>query len=44
MNEKTLIIAILIALILLWGAEILNMKKTRALLTGAVNVGIAMLK
>ena len=35
MTERTLVIAILVALILLWFAETLNMKKTSKVLGGA---------
>ena len=44
MNEKTLIIAILVALILLWFAEVLNMQKTSRILNGVVDVSMALLR
>lgn len=43
MSKQTLIIAILIALILLWAAETLNMKKTKRLLSGALDIGMHLL-
>gem|GEM_PF-81038 len=43
MTEKTLIIAILVALILLWFAETLNMKKTSKVLGGAIDLAFAIL-
>lgn len=44
MTEKTLVIAILVALILLWFAETLNMKKTSRILGGAIDLGFAILR
>ena len=44
MTEKTLIIAILVALILLWFAETLNLRKTGKLLTGVIDLGFAVLR
>ena len=44
MTEKTLIIAILVALILLWITETLNMQKTSRILGGAVDLGFAILR
>ena len=44
MTEKTLIIAILVALILLWFAETLNMHKTIRILGGAIDLGFAILR
>jgi hypothetical protein len=44
MTEKTLIIAILVALILLWITETLNMQKTSRVLSGAVDLGFAILR
>ena len=44
MTEKTLIIAILVALILLWITETLNMQKTSRVLGGAVDLGFAILR
>lgn len=44
MSEKTLIIAILVALILLWFAETLNMTKTSKILGGVIDLGFAILQ
>lgn len=44
MSEKTLIIAILVALILLWFAETLGMKKTKKILGGAIDLCFAVLR
>ncbi len=44
MTEKTLIIAILVALILLWFAETLNMTKTSKVLSGVIDLGFAVLR
>ncbi|MDD6620473.1 MAG: hypothetical protein ACI4XC_00655 [Eubacterium sp.] len=44
MSEKTLIIAILVALILLWFAETLNMTKTSKILGGVIDLGFAILR
>ncbi len=44
MTEKTLIIAILVALILLWFAETLNLRKTSKLLGGVIDLGFAVLR
>lgn len=44
MTEKTLIIAILVALILLWFAETLNMKKASKVLGGAIDLAFAILR
>lgn len=44
MSEKTLIIAILVALILLWFAETLNMTKTSKILGGVIDLGFAVLR
>lgn len=44
MTEKTLIIAILVALILLWFAETLGMHKTSRILGGAIDLGFAVLR
>lgn len=44
MTEKTLIIAILVALILLWFAETLGMRKTSKILGGAIDLGFAVLR
>ncbi len=44
MTEKTLLIAILVALVLLWFAETLGMRKTSRILGGAVDLGFAILR
>ena len=44
MTERTLVIAILVALILLWFAETLNMKKTSKVLGGAIDLAFAILR
>ncbi len=44
MNEKTLIIAILVAMILLWFAETLNMSKTSRVLSGVIDLAFAVLR
>lgn len=44
MTEKTLIIAILVALILLWFAETLNLRKTSKLLGGVIDLSFAVLR
>lgn len=44
MKKETLIIAILVALILLWFAEILGMRKTSKVISGAVDMGFALLR
>ncbi len=44
MSERTLIIAIFIALVLLWVAETLNMTKTSKLLGGVIDLGFAVLR
>ncbi len=44
MNEKTLVIAILVALILLWFAETLNLRKTSRVLSGVIDLGFAVLR
>lgn len=44
MNEKTLIIAILVALILLWFTETLGMSKTSRVLSGVIDLGFAVLR
>lgn len=43
MTKQTLVIAIFIALLLLWAAETLGMHKTRRLLNGALDVGMRLL-
>lgn len=44
MSEKTLIIAILVALILLWFTETVGMRKTSRVLSGAIDLGFAVLR
>lgn len=44
MKKETLIIAIFIALIILWAAETLGMHKTAKLIGGAVDIGFALLR
>lgn len=44
MNKETLIIAIFIALIILWVTETLGMRKTSKLLGGAIDIGFALLR
>ena len=44
MSKQALIIAIVVALILLWAAETLNMTKTSKLLGGAIDLGFAILR
>lgn len=44
MKKETLIIAILVALIILWITETLGMKKTSRLLSGAIDIGFSLLR
>ncbi len=44
MTKETLIIAILVALIILWITETLGMRKTSRLISGAVDIGFALLR
>ena len=44
MTEKALVIAILVALILLWFTETLGMRKTSKILGGAIGLGFAVLR
>ena len=44
MKKETLIIAILVALIILWITETLGMDKTSRILGGAIDVGFALLR
>lgn len=44
MSKEALIIAILIALIILWFTETLGMQKTSRILTGAIDLGFAVLR
>lgn len=44
MSKEALIIAILVALLILWITETLGMKKTSKLLSGAIDLGFAVLR
>ena len=44
MTEKALLIAVLVALILLWFAETLGMQKVSKILAGATDLGMAILR
>ena len=44
MSKEALIIAILIALLILWITETLGMQKTSKLLAGGIDLGFAMLR
>lgn len=44
MSKEALIIAILVALIVLWITETLGMSKTSRLLAGVVDLGLAILR
>lgn len=44
MSKEALIIAILVALIILWISETLGMNKTSKLITGVVDLGLALLR
>lgn len=44
MKKEALIIAILVALILLWFTETVGMRKTSRILGGAVDLGFSMLR
>ncbi len=44
MKKETLIIAIFVALIILWATEILGMKKTSKLIGGVVDIGFSLLR
>ncbi len=44
MKKETLIIAIFVALIILWVTETLGMYKTSRLLGGAIDVGFSLLR
>jgi hypothetical protein len=44
MTEKALLIAILVALILLWFAETLNLTKTSKVIGGIIDLGLAILR
>lgn len=43
MSKETLVIAIFIAMLLLWIAETLQMRKTKRLLSGALDIGFHLL-
>lgn len=44
MKKETLIIAILVALIILWITETIGMKKSSRLLSGAIDIGFSLLR
>ena len=44
MKKETLIIAILVALIILWITETIGIKKTSRLLSGAIDIGFSLLR
>lgn len=44
MKKETLLIAILIALIILWITETIGMRKTSRLLSGAIDIGFSLLR
>lgn len=44
MSKDALLIAILVALIILWVTETLGMKKTSRLLSGVIDLGFAVLR
>ena len=44
MKKETLIIAMLVALIILWITETIGMKKTSRLLSGAIDIGFSLLR
>lgn len=44
MKKESLIIAILVALIILWITETIGMKKTSRLLSGAIDIGFSLLR
>jgi hypothetical protein len=44
MSKQAMIIAILVALIILWVTETLGMHKTSKLLAGAIDLGFAILR
>lgn len=44
MSQKTLLIVILVALILLWFTETVGMHKTSRVLGGAIDLGFAILR
>ena len=44
MTEQTLIIAILVALVILWITETLGMHRTSRILVGVIDLGLAVLR
>lgn len=44
MSQNAMIIAIVVALIILWITETIGMKKTSRLLAGAIDLGFAILR
>lgn len=44
MKKETLIIAILVALIILWITETIGMKKTSRILSGVIDIGFSLLR
>ena len=44
MTEQTLIIAILVALVILWITETLGMHRTSSILGGVIDLGFAVLR
>lgn len=44
MSQNAMIIAIIVALIILWITETLGMQKTSRLLAGAIDLGFAILR
>lgn len=44
MSKQAMIIAILVALLILWVTETLGMQKTSRLLAGAIDLGFAILR
>ncbi len=44
MKKETLVIAILVALIILWITETIGMRKTSKILGGAIDIGFSLLR
>lgn len=44
MSQEAMIIAILVALLLLWATETLGMRRTSTLLGGIIDLGFALLR
>lgn len=44
MSKQAMIIAILVALLLLWATETLGMRRTSTLLGGVIDLGFALLR